>query len=177
MDLNPLLPWAPRLLAGLQVGSCVPWALLSLTLSCTSMSLWPCLWPPFAWGLSFYCGGKGTPGKVTEAQGIVGPSSLVPSWRRLPCTALVPPAIQCAPATPRLAMEGASGHLRPSGGWALAEGGTPVGWSQAGMCWVEHRGKQQAVEEMQLKSQVSRLQAGLGSRAFTPLCPSRLHAL
>ena len=49
--------------------------------------------------------------------------------------------------------------------------------SQAGMCWVEHRGKQQAVEEVQLKSQVCWLQAGLGSRAFTPLCPSHLHAL
>ena len=38
-------------------------------------------------------------------------------------------------------------------------------------------GRQQAVEEVQLKSQVSWLQAGLGSRAFTPLSPSRLHAL
>lgn len=109
----------------------------------------------------------------------MGPSSLVPELEE---ATLHCPRPSCHTVCPRHPKAGHEGSLwtpvcDPQVG-GLWRRWYPSGMgSQAGMCWVEHRGKQQAVEEVQLKSQVCWLQAGLGSRAFTPLCPSHLHAL
>lgn len=91
--------------------------------SCTPTSPQLCLWPPFACGLSFCRGGKGTPVKVTEAPGRCGPTLLSPQAGG-GCPALPSPLLPCSVPPPPQGWPW-RGHLdacvRPSGGRAPAE--------------------------------------------------------